>query len=67
MNKVVWRGMVPYSTGRLQLARDHQENDFLVWLVRKYFPLHAGVEIKVAVVLSRMFSQTGSETGPKYC
>lgn len=56
MNKVVWRGMVPYSTGRLQLARDHQENDTLVWLVRKYFPLHAGVEIKVAVVLSRMFS-----------
>lgn len=56
VNKVVWRGMVPYSTACLQLARNHQENDILVWLVRKYFPLHAGVERKVAVVLSRMFS-----------
>lgn len=56
VNKVVWRRVVPYSTGCLQLVRNHQENDILVWLVRKYFPLHAGAKIKVAVVLSRMCS-----------
>lgn len=55
VSKVVWRGTVTYSAGCLQPIRDHRENDILVWLVRKYSPLHVGVEIKADPKYHQLF------------